>query len=67
MLAEAGSRWDDWRAFDLSDLSKARARLYRAEIARLIDEEYGNAPLLVLKEPRISRFVPLYADVLKSM
>ncbi|MHB9476237.1 glycoside hydrolase family 99-like domain-containing protein [Mesorhizobium sp. W016] len=67
MLAEAGSRWDDWRSFDLGDLSKARAQFYRGEIARLIDEEYGDAPLLVLKEPRISRFVPLYASIFKSM
>ncbi len=67
MLAEAGSRWDDWRSFDLGDLPKARAQFYRVEIARLIDEEYGDAGLLVLKEPRISRFVPLYASIFKSM
>lgn len=67
MLAEAGSRWDDWRSFDLGDLSKARAQFYRVEIARLIDEEYSDASLLVLKEPRISRFVPLYASIFKSM
>ncbi|MER9335541.1 sulfotransferase [Mesorhizobium sp. M0293] len=65
MLAEAGSRWDDWRSFDPADLGAARLRFYKAEIARLIDEEYGNSPLFVLKEPRISRFVPLYADILK--
>ncbi|AZO63877.1 MAG: hypothetical protein EOS85_08325 [Mesorhizobium sp.] len=67
MLAEAGSRWDDWRSFDPADLGTARLRFYKAEIARLIDEEYGTAPLFVLKEPRISRFVPLYADILKRM
>ncbi|MER8462629.1 glycosyltransferase [Mesorhizobium sp. M1396] len=67
MLAEVGSRWDDWRRFDLGDLPRARAQFYKAEIARLIDEEYGDASLLVLKEPRISRFVQLYALIFKSM
>ncbi|WP_292705894.1 glycoside hydrolase family 99-like domain-containing protein [Mesorhizobium sp.] len=67
MLTEAGSRWDDWRSFDPADLGARRLRFYKAEIARLIDEEYGSAPLFVLKEPRISRFVPLYADILKRM
>ncbi|MCA0029726.1 glycoside hydrolase family 99-like domain-containing protein [Mesorhizobium sp. B263B2A] len=67
MLAEAGSSWDDWRAFDSNDLGSPRLRFYKAEIARLIDEEYGSAPLFVLKEPRISRFVPLYAEILKRM
>ncbi|RUX75753.1 glycosyltransferase [Mesorhizobium sp. M7A.F.Ca.US.006.04.2.1] len=67
MLAEAGSRWDDWRRFDLSDLSRARSQFYKAEIAHLIDKEYGGASLFVLKEPRISRFVQLYADIFESM
>ncbi|MER9327581.1 glycosyltransferase [Mesorhizobium sp. M0488] len=67
MLAEAGSRWDDWRSFDQADLGSARLRFYKAEIARLLDEEYGSAPFFVLKEPRISRFVPLYAEILERM
>ncbi|RVA03363.1 sulfotransferase, partial [Mesorhizobium sp. M7A.F.Ca.US.001.02.1.1] len=67
MLAEAGSSWDDWRSFDPNDLGAQRLRFYKAEIARLIDEEYGSAPLFVLKEPRISRFVPLYAEIFKRM
>ncbi|RWC32687.1 MAG: hypothetical protein EOS27_06235 [Mesorhizobium sp.] len=67
MLAEAGSRWDDWRPFEPADLGTSRLRFYEAEIERLIDEEYGSAPLFVLKDPRISRFVPLYADIMKRM
>ncbi|WP_136617634.1 MULTISPECIES: sulfotransferase family protein [Mesorhizobium] len=67
MLAEAGSRWDDWRPFEPADLGASRLRFYEAEIGRLIDEEYGSAPLFVLKDPRISRFVPLYADILERM
>ncbi|WP_210201666.1 glycoside hydrolase family 99-like domain-containing protein [Mesorhizobium sp. WSM3864] len=67
MLAEVGSSWDDWRSFDVNDLGTARLQFYKAEIARIVDEEYGSASLFVLKEPRISRFVPLYAEVLERM
>ncbi|MFC3322104.1 sulfotransferase family protein [Mesorhizobium cantuariense] len=67
MLAEASSRWDDWRPFEPSDLGASRLHFYTAEIERLIDEEYGSAPLFVLKDPRISRFVPLYADIMERM
>lgn len=67
MLAEAGSRWDDWRPFEPADLGASRLRFYEGEIERLIDEEYGSAPLFVLKDPRISRFVPLYADIMERM
>ena len=67
MLLEAGSRWDDWRAFDPAALGVERLAYYKAEITRLIAEEYGDAPFFVLKEPRICRFVSLYADILTSM
>lgn len=68
MLAEAGSSWDDWRKLDLDrQLPPERLTHYRSEIRRLIEEEFGAAPLFVLKEPRICRFVPLYLDVLARM
>jgi glycosyltransferase involved in cell wall biosynthesis len=64
MLAEAGSRWDDWRAFDPTSLGAARLSHYRAEIASIITQEYGNAALFVIKDPRICRFVGLYEEAL---
>jgi GT2 family glycosyltransferase len=62
MLAEGGSRWDDWRAFDVANLRPKRLAHYNKEIGRLLREEYDDASLLVLKEPRICRFVPLYIE-----
>jgi GT2 family glycosyltransferase len=57
MLAEAGSSWDDWRKLDLAaQLPTDRLDHYMSEIRRLLEEEYGDAPLIVLKEPRICRF-----------
>ena len=66
MLIEAGSRWDDWRAFDPSSLGVERRRYYEDEIARLIAKEYGDAPLFVIKDPRMCRFVPLYETILAN-
>jgi hypothetical protein len=67
MLAAAGSRWDDWRSLDLDRMSAARQAATRDELARLIEEQYGRALLLVLKEPRICRFVPLYRGLLARL
>jgi glycosyltransferase involved in cell wall biosynthesis len=67
MLVEAGSHWDDWRTLDLAALAPSRANYYRAEISRILEEEYGDAPLIVLKEPRICRFVPLYIEILEGL
>ncbi len=67
MLAEAGSSWDDWRPFDAENLPPERREFYRTEIARLVGEDYGAARLFVIKEPRITRFAQMYADILQSM
>ncbi|MND68332.1 hypothetical protein D3C80_597800 [compost metagenome] len=67
MLMETGSQWDDWRAFDFSQLSLARQEHYKTQITRIIREEYGSASIFVLKEPRISRFVGLYIEILRSL
>lgn len=67
MLAEAGSSWNDWRKFDLLALPPERRNHYKEEISRLIGDEYGDAPLFVLKDPRICRIAPLYREVLGEM
>ncbi|TPI44868.1 hypothetical protein FJW05_20490 [Mesorhizobium sp. B2-9-1] len=67
MLRDAGSSWDDWRPYDVTKLSEERREFYRSEITRIIGEEYGAAPLFVIKEPRIARFAEIYADILQSL
>jgi hypothetical protein len=66
MLEEAGSRWDDWRPFDPSVLG-ARLDHYRSAIRAVLSEEYGDARLIVIKDPRICRFMPLYIDALTQL
>jgi len=53
MLVEVASRWDHCRAFDPSMLGPERLAVYKEEILRLLEEEYGDARPLVLKDPRI--------------
>jgi hypothetical protein len=67
MLTEAGSRWDDWRTFNPAALPEDRLRHYKAEIVRLISDEFADMPLFVIKDPRVCRFVPLYEEVLAEL
>ncbi|MFN0263109.1 glycosyltransferase [Tepidamorphus sp. 3E244] len=68
MLNEAGSSWDDWRDLDLeSSLSRESLDGFKAEIRRTIEEEYGDASLFVIKDPRICRFPGLYFEILAAM
>ncbi|TPL92825.1 hypothetical protein [Mesorhizobium sp. B2-3-10] len=67
LLLELGSRWDDWRPVRVEELSASRLSFYRDEIARVLDDEYGATSMIVLKEPRISRIVPVYQQLLTSL
>jgi GT2 family glycosyltransferase len=66
LLSEAGSGWDDWRALDLNRIPMVRRNEIKREIAGLVEEEYGASRCFVLKDPRICRFLPLYAEILSE-
>jgi glycosyltransferase involved in cell wall biosynthesis len=66
LLAELDSNWHDWRALEIGRLSVDRRRDIKAEIADLVDCEYGDAPLFVVKDPRICRFAPLFIEALED-
>jgi len=66
LLAKAGSRWDDWREFDTTELPNRELTRYEDWLKRLIGEEFDESSLFVLKDPRICRMVPLYEKMLAT-
>lgn len=60
ILCTAGSSWDDWRRLDLREYSAA----FQSDAKRLVDEEFGQTSLFILKDPRICRFVPFWVSVI---
>lgn len=62
MLADLGSQWYDFRSLD-----HRAAQRYADQIEAVIAEEFTDAELFVLKDPRISRLVPVYKAVLDRM
>lgn len=66
VLKELGSTWRDWRLLEVGRLSVARRRDIRAEIGDLLALEFDDAPLFVLKDPRICRFASLYLEALED-
>jgi hypothetical protein len=67
MLAEAGSSWRDLRPLDPGQLSADRLAYYQSMIESIIQDEYANAHVFVLKDPRICRFIPIYTAVLSEL
>ena len=67
MLTEAGSSWRDLRPLDLAQLSAGRLAHYRLMIQSIVRDEFGDANVFVLKDPRICRFIPTYRTALSEL
>lgn len=66
LLGAAASSWHDWRPFQADALGDAAAA-FRTEAAVRVQEEFGDADLIVMKDPRICRFLPFWRGVLENM
>jgi hypothetical protein len=60
LLHAAGTDWDQWTRFSPNDLDAETAAQFAGEFRALLQREFGDAPLIVVKDPRICRFVPFW-------
>jgi hypothetical protein len=67
ILASAGTSWSDWEAFPTEWYKSAEAAVYTRELIEAVQTEYGDAPLFVVKDPRICRLLPLWIRVLSEI
>ena len=67
MLAAGGSSWADWTRFDADRLAPAALAAFRPRMEAVLRAEYGDAKLLVLKDPRLSRLLPIWQPALAAM
>lgn len=66
LLAACGSSWHDWRACNTGQVGAAIQTL-KAEARSLVDQEFGAAEVIALKDPRICRLLPFWREVLEAM
>jgi hypothetical protein len=67
LLASAGTCWHDWRQFDARWLRSTAAEKHRQRIKNLILSEFGEQPLICIKDPRLCRFVPFTLSILAEL
>jgi hypothetical protein len=67
ILATAGTRWDDWKPVQDGWLESPRFTEFYARAIEVLKAEYGNASLIYLKDPRISRLLPFWQRALEEM
>ncbi|MFG1424123.1 hypothetical protein [Roseixanthobacter liquoris] len=66
ILKSGGSDWNDWRAFNPRWKDSAVAQAFSESARQTLEDEFGGAPLIMLKDPRISRLVPFWFEELRA-
>lgn len=66
ILNAAGSHWSDWRPLAPSWWLSPRFTEFRQRARALLEQEYGEATLIGLKDPRMCRLLPLWRQVLEE-
>jgi GT2 family glycosyltransferase len=64
ILASVGSSWHDVAEFPRSWFVSEVAEPFRRRLVALLREDYGDAQLFVVKDPRLCRLVPLWLSAL---
>lgn len=70
LLVTIGSAWHDWAAADLSTLTPEHLTDIKSEMKAILLEDYpddGTGGLVVVKDPRICRFAPLFIEAVEEL
>lgn len=67
ILKSLDRSWDDPRPIPARWFRSPPAYRFMRRIADRIRQDYGDAPILVIKDPRLCRLAPLYFDALDVM
>jgi hypothetical protein len=63
MLAAGGSAWDDWGPVALM---QGPTLEMREQLQAVLRQEFGDAPFVALKDPRICRLLPWWAEAAEA-
>lgn len=66
ILASGGSSWYDWLPFNRTWFQSPPAGEFADRAVEALREEFGGSSLFVMKDPRICRVFPFWANVLEA-
>jgi hypothetical protein len=66
ILASAGSRWDDWEAFNPDWHDSPAAEDFHERAQAILAGEFGESRLFAIKDARICRLLPFWRKALRE-
>jgi hypothetical protein len=66
ILAAAGSYWEDWREFDPARIDAAARTALQIRAKSALRNEFGDASLPIVKDPRMCRLMPFWSTVFQE-
>jgi GT2 family glycosyltransferase len=67
ILQSAGSAWYDWRPFNRDLLDSPAGHGFKARALDLLTREFAGSSLFMMADPRMSRLLPFWLDVLREL
>ncbi len=67
ILESAGSSWADWEAFHQGWYESPAADGFRGRVRSVLENEFGDSGLFVLKDPRVCRLLKFWIDALEDI
>lgn len=67
ILESAGSSWADWEAFHQGWYESPVAHAFRGRARSVLENEFGDSGLFVVKDPRVCRLLKFWIDALKDI
>ena len=64
LLRSAGSNWNSVLEIQRDWFDTAEAKGFSSRIAKFLDHEFPNSSLVVIKDPRIALFIPVWLEAL---
>ncbi|MBJ7485098.1 hypothetical protein [Brevundimonas sp.] len=66
LLRAGGSYWRDWRRFDADAIAPDAADDLTTDMSRVLQAEFGDASMIVVKEPRMCRLWPQWDPIVRA-
>ncbi len=67
ILAAGASTWTDWRRFDAGRIEAAQEIILRERARTTLVDEFGDAPVPIVKDPRMCRLMGFWAPVFEEL